>query len=815
MSTGNGDGYVGQALKRREDPRFITGRGTYVEDITRPGVLHAAIVRSPEAHARITSIDTSAAADRPGIVGVFTGDDLALESPLPMAWVPPGVEVNAPEHWPLARGKVAYVGQAVAVVVGDDKYAVVDAAEDVIVDYDPLPVVVDMEKALEDGAALVHEELGTNKTHEWSLGGGDVDKGFADADVVIERRIVNHRTAGAPIEPRAAMAEWHADRVTLWTTTQIPHILRLQLAVMLGIAEDRIRVVAPDVGGGFGTKLNVYGEEALLVWLTRKLNRPVKWTETRSEHMATTIHGRDQIEYVKLGAKSDGTLTAIHTRLLQDCGAYFQLLTPYIPCFTAFVMSGCYAIPNVKTDITGVFTNKFATDATRGAGRPEATHLIEVMMDQLAAELDMDRLELRRKNFIPKEDFPAEVALGVVYDSGDYHGTLDKLLGHVNLDEFRREQAELRERGVYRGIGFSTYVEICGLAPSRAVGPQTLGLQAAFYESAVVRVHPSGAVTVFSGASPHGQGLDTSMAQIAADRLGVSPEQVEVVHGDTGTGPWGWGTYGSRSLSVGGEAVARAAEKVQDKAKRICAAMLEAAPEDIELSGGRFQVRGSPDKSMSMADIAGAAYIPPQELPTDIEPGLEEVSFYDPENFVWPFGAHACIVEVDAETGKVDVIRYVAVDDCGRPINPKLIDGQVHGGVAHGLAQALFEQVVYDDEGQLVTGSFVDYALPTSSDLPSFETDRQETPSPVNSLGVKGVGEAGTIASSPTVVNAVVDALRPLGVDFINMPLTPMRVWQAIHGDGPRPTEQGRELDEHGGGAAGSGPTTPGEGGAQ
>jgi carbon-monoxide dehydrogenase large subunit len=814
MSIGNGDGYVGQALKRREDPRFITGRGTYVEDITRPGTLHAAIVRSPEAHARIVSIDTSAAAERPGILGVYTGDDLDLEGPLPMAWVPPGVEVNAPEHWPLARGKVCHVGQAVAVVVGDDKYAVVDAAEDVIVEYDPLPVVVDMEKALEDGAPLVHDDLGTNKTHEWSLAGGDVDQGFAEADVVIERRIVNHRTAGAPIEPRAALAEWHGDRVTLWTTTQIPHILRLQLAVMLGIAEDRLRVIAPDVGGGFGTKLNVYGEEALLVWLTRKLNRPVKWTETRSEHMATTIHGRDQIEYVRLGAKRDGTLTAIHARVLQDCGAYFQLLTPYIPCFTAFVMSGCYAIPNVKTDITGVFTNKFATDATRGAGRPEATHLIEVMMDQLAAELDMDRLELRRKNFIKKEDFPAEVALGVVYDSGDYEGTLDKLLSHVNVEEFRREQGELRERGIYRGIGFSTYVEICGLAPSRAVGPQTLGLQAAFYESAVVRVHPSGAITVFSGASPHGQGLDTSMAQIVADKLGVSPDQIEVVHGDTGSGPWGWGTYGSRSLSVGGEAVARAADKVQDKAKRICAAMLEAAPEDIELSGERFQVRGSPDKAMTLAEVAGAAYIPPQELPTDIEPGLEETSFYDPENFVWPFGAHACIVEVDAETGKVDVIRYVAVDDCGRAINPKLIEGQVHGGVAHGLAQALFEQVVYDDEGQLVTGSFVDYALPTSSDLPSFETDRQETPSPVNSLGVKGVGEAGTIASSPTVVNAVVDALRPMGVDFINMPLTPMRVWQAMHGDGPARTEQGRALDQHGGGAAGSGPTSPEEGGA-
>jgi carbon-monoxide dehydrogenase large subunit len=809
----SGNGYVGQAMRRREDPRFITGRGAYVDDIVRPGTLHMVVVRSPEAHARIQSIDVSAARERSGVTGVFTGEDLDLEGPLPMAWVPPGVDVNTPEHWPLARGKVGYVGQAVAVVVGPDKYAVVDAAEDVVVEYDPLPVVVDMEKALEEGASLVHEEFGSNRSHEWTLAGGDVEQGFAEADVVIERRIVNHRTAGAAIEPRGVIAEWHADRATVYSATQIPHILRLQLAVMLGIAEDRIRVVAPDVGGGFGTKLNVYAEEVLALWLARKLNRPVRWTETRSENMTTTIHGRDQIDYVKLGAKRDGTLTAIHTRVLQDCGAYFQLLTPYIPCFTAFVMSGPYRIPNVKTDITGVFTNKFATDATRGAGRPEATHLIEVMMDQLARELDMDRLELRRKNFIPKEDFPAEVALGVVYDSGDYHGTLDKLLGHVDLDEFRREQAELREKGVHRGIGFSTYVEICGLAPSRAVGPQALGLQAAFYESAVVRVHPSGAVSVFSGASPHGQGLDTSMAQIAADRLGVSPEQVEVLHGDTSSGPWGWGTYGSRSLSVGGEAVARAALKVQDKAKRICAALLEAAPEDIEVSGDQFQVRGSPDKSMTLADIAGAAYIPPEELPTDIEPGLEETSFYDPENFVWPFGAHACIVDVDAETGKVDVVRYVAVDDCGKAINPMLIDGQVHGGITHGLAQALFEQVVYDDEGQLVTGSFVDYAMPTASDVPSYETDRQETPSPVNSLGVKGVGEAGTIASSPTVVNAVIDALRPLGVNYIDMPLTPMRVWQAIHGDGPAPTEQGKDLDEHGQGAAGSGPAAPSEGG--
>jgi aerobic carbon-monoxide dehydrogenase large subunit len=447
------------------------------------------------------------------------------------------------------------------------------------------------------------------------------------------------------------------------------------------------------------------------------------------------------------------------------------------------VMSGCYKIPAVQTDITGVFTNKFPTDAIRGAGRPEATHLIEVMIEQAAAELGMDPIELRRKNFIPKEDFPAEVAVGVTYDSGDYHGTLDKLLEKVDLEAFRREQAELREKGVYRGIGLSTYMEICGLAPSRVVGPSGVGIQAGFWESAVVRVHPSGSATLFTGTSPHGQGHETGFAQIVADRLGISPEQVEVIHGDTDAGPFGMGTYGSRSLAVGGESAARAAMKVQDKARRIAAHLLEALPDDVELNDGSYQVRGSPDKGMALADISLAAYVP-ENLPDGMEPGLEEISFYDPENFVFPFGAHACVVDVDADTGKVDVVRYVCVDDCGPAINPLLIEGQVHGGIAHGLGQALYEQVVYDEDGQLVTGTFVDYGLPTSSDLPSFETDRTETPSPVNSLGVKGVGEAGTIACSPAVVNAVVDALRPLGVTYMDMPLTPMRVWQAIHEGG-------------------------------
>ena len=812
-----GNGFVGRALKRKEDPRLITGRGTYTDDIVLPGMLYAAIVRSPEAHARITSIDTSAAKELPGVEAVFTGEDLSdLEAPCPMVFAPPGVEMRVPDHWPLARDKIGYVGQAVAVVVGRDKYGVVDAAEHVIVEYDPLPVVTDPEKALEDGAPIIHEEYGTNKVFEWSLPGGDVEAAFRDSDVVVEKRIVNHRTAGAAIEPRSVVADWREGKLTLWSSTQIPHICRVILSIQLGLSEDKIRVVAPEVGGAFGSKLQVYGEEVLACWLARRLGKPVKWTATRSEEMLATHHGRDQIDYIRIGAKRDGTVTGIHAKIIQDCGSYHLIEGPVIPTFSACVMGGCYKFDAIQTDIVGVFTNKFTTDAIRGAGRPEATHMIELTMDELAKELGMDPLELRRKNFI--EEFPSERPHGFIYDSGNYHGTLDRCLEMLDLQAFRREQAELRDRGVYRGVGFSTYVEICGLGPSRALGPDGWGMQGGYFESGQVRVHPTGSVTVYTGTSPHGQGHETSFAQIVADRLGVSPDVVDVIHGDTNTGPFGKNTYGSRSIAVGGEAIARAAEKVQDKAKRIVAHKLEAAPEDIELSDGKFQVRGSPEKSMTLADVAGEAYIP-ADLPEGMEAGLDEMCFYDPENFVWPFGAHACISEVDVETGRVDIVRYIAVDDCGPAINPKLIDGQIHGGIVHAVGQVLYEQVVYDAEGQLVTGTFVDYALPSAADVPSFETDRTETPSPTNTLGVKGVGEAATIACSPAVVSSVIDALRPLGVTYIDMPLTPMRVWQAIEeaqgrGAGPSATEQGRELGEQGGGAAGSGPTAPAEGGA-
>ena len=736
-------------------------------------------MRSPEAHAKIVSIDTSAAKARPGIHAVFTSEDMSdLTGPLPLAWVPPGITVNNPDHWPLARGTVKHVGDPVAVVLGTDRYAVVDAAEDVVVEYDPLPVVTDPEAALK-GAPFVHEQFGTNETHQWSLGGGDLEAGFAAADVIVERRVVNHRIAGAPIETRGVLADYRAGSLTVWSATQVPHFLRLFLAILLGMSEERVRVIAPEVGGGFGSKLQVYGEEVFVPWASRKLGRPVKWIETRTENMATAHQGRDQIAYTKMGAKRDGTITAFHVKIVADLGGYNMLLTPSIPSLGAFVMSGVYKMPAVHTDIVGVFTNKCPTDAIRGAGRPEATHMIEVTLDQLAHELGMDRLEIRRKNFIPKEDFPAELPMGIVYDSGDYDKALDKLLEHVDVAAFRNEQEELRSRGIYRGLGFCTYTEICGLAPTRVAGPEGFGNQAGFWESAMVRVHNTGAVTAYTGSSPHGQGLETAFAQIVADRLGVDPAVVEIVHGDTGTGPEGRNTYGSRSLAVGGEAIAKCAIKIAEKAKKIVAHQLEAAPEDVEVTGDKFSVRGSPDKGMTLAEVAGAAYL--NMVPEGMEPGLEATTFWEPENFVFPFGAHAAIVDLDPDTGKIKLLRYVAVDDCGNAINPLLIDGQVHGGVTHAIGQALYERVHYDEDGQLVTGTFVDYAIPTAAELPSFETDRTVTPSPVNSMGVKGVGEAGTIAASATVTNAVIDALRPLGVDYINMPLSPMRVWEAIN----------------------------------
>lgn len=762
-------------MLRREDHRLLTGRGRYLDDINEPRQLHAAFVRSSHASARIVSIDTSPALSLPEVHAAFTAADVDLTAPQPMVWKPRDTEVLQPEWWPLARERVACVGIPVAMVVGSDPYAVEDAAEAVVVDYEPQPAVVDAVVALDEDSALVHPELGSNRCFEWSLAGGELDAGFDAADVILEHTIRNHRIAAVPMESRGVIAEPDGERLRLWTSTQNPHLVKTYVARQLGIDEVRLHVITPDVGGGFGCKANVYGEETLVAWCARRLGRRVKWVESRSENFVATNHGRDQIGRARIGARSDGTITALHLRVLADLGAYHLLFTPFIPTTTAVVASGCYAIPAVRTDVVGVFTNKFPTDAIRGAGRPEAAHVIEVMIEMVAAELGLDPLIVRRRNFIAKEDFPATVATGVTYDSGDYHGSLDRLLADLDVDAFRAEQADLRQQGIHRGIGFSTYMEASGLAPSRLVGPRGNGLELSFWESAIVRVGPDGSTTVQTGICSQGQGHETTFAQLVADRIGTEPERVQLIWGDTDAVPQGMGTYGSRGVAVGGGAAAIAADRVAAKARGIAAELLEAAAADIELREGRYRVRGSPGHGVTLADIAATAHVP-DLMPDDFEPGLEAGCFFDPSGFVHPFGAHAAIVEVDISTGRVEIVRYLAVDDCGRIINPQLVEGQIHGGVAQAIGQALFESVEFGADGQPLTTSLLDYTLPGAPEVPFIETATTQTPSPVNLLGAKGAGEAGTIAATPAILNAVLDALRPLGVDFINMPITPERV---------------------------------------
>jgi aerobic carbon-monoxide dehydrogenase large subunit len=771
--------FSGERLLRYEDGRLLSGQGRFLDDIEASRGLHAAFVRSAHANAEIVSIDVSAARSRRGVRAVFTAADLSIVSPQPMVWKPRETEVLQPEWWPLARDRVACVGVPVAVVIADSPYLAEDAAEAVGVEYAPLAAVTDPAAALEQDAPLVHPELGSNRCFAWSLAGGDLDAGFAAADVVVERTIRNHRIAAVPMEPRGVLAQPDGDRIRIWTSTQNPHLVKIFVARQLGLPEGRVHVVTPDVGGGFGCKANVYLEETVLAWAAGMLGRPVKWVESRSENLVSTNHGRDQLDRVRIGARSDGTITALHLRVLADLGAYHLLFTPFIPTTTAVVAGGCYAIPAVRTDVVGVFTNKFPTDAIRGAGRPEAAHAIEVMVEQLAAELGLDGLELRRRNFIAKEDFPATVATGVVYDSGDYHGSLDRLLSSLDLGAFRAEQTQLRTRGVFRGVGFSTYMEASGLAPSRLAGPRGNGLELSFWESAIVRVGPDGSATIQTGICPQGQGHETTFAQIVADRIGTDPDRVRMVSGDTDAVPQGMGTYGSRGIAVGGGAAAIAADRVAERARAIAAELLEVSPDDIELRRGRYSVRGSPDRGIELADIARAAYVP-DVLPDDFEPGLEGTCFFDPSGFVHPFGAHAAIVEVDPETGGIEIVRYLAVDDCGRIINPLLVEGQIHGGVAQAIGQAVFERVAFDRDGQPLTTSLLDYTLPGAPEIPRIETATTTTPSPVNPLGAKGAGEAGTIAASPAMVNAVIDALRPLGVDFIDMPLSPDAIRESL-----------------------------------
>jgi aerobic carbon-monoxide dehydrogenase large subunit len=768
---------VGSRIKRREDPRLIMGRGTYVDDIQLPRMTYAAILRSPYAHARIRSINVDKAKALPGVVAVMTGADLQGKN-VPCGWTLPDIKV-AP-HPALAVGKVRYTGDAVAVVVADERYIARDALDLIEVDFEPLPVVVDAEQAIQPGAPQLHDEVPNNTTFVWKVGGGDIDKAFREAEVVVKERIVNQRLIPNAIEPRGMVAQYTpgSGDLILWTATQIPHLVRLLLSMVIGIPEHKVRVIAPEVGGGFGSKLYLYPEEVIVATLARMTGRPVKWIEERRENYVATTHGRDQVQYVEVAAKRDGTITGLRVKSIANMGAYLSTFAPGIPTILfGLMLAGNYRIPNIACEVTGVHTNTTLVDAYRGAGRPEATYLVERAVDLTARELGMDPAEIRRRNFVPANAFPHTTATGVTYDSGNYQPTLDKALEIAGYQQLRQEQERLRQEGKYLGIGVVTYVEICGMAPSQVLG--AVGAGAGGWESATVRVHPTGKVTLYSGASSHGQGHETAFAQIVGDGLGIPLEDVEVVHGDTAQVQFGIGTFGSRSAAVGGMAAVMSVNKVEEKAKKIAAFLLEAAEADLVFESGQFFVKGTPGRGITIQQVAFAAYVP-HKYPTGLEPGLEATSFYDPSNFTWPFGSHVAVVEVDPETGVIKLRRYIAVDDCGRVINPLLVDGQIQGGLAQGIAQALFEEAVYDENGQLISGSLMDYAVPKADDLVNFELDRTETPSPVNALGVKGIGEAGTIASSAAIVNAVVDALAPLGVKHLDMPLKPERVWQAI-----------------------------------
>jgi aerobic carbon-monoxide dehydrogenase large subunit len=777
---------VGRRRLRKEDARLVTGQTNWTDNIQFPGMVHMAVLRSPMAHARITRIDVSAALERPGVLAAYSGRDLADEQgALPCAW-PVTPDMKHPNHPPLAVDEVRYVGDGVAVVVARDRYAAADALDAIEVDYEPLPAVVDMERALKD-EVLVHSELGTNRCFTWPFAGGDYDAAKAKADVVVTRRFLQQRLIPTAMEPRSVVVApiAAAGEYTVYSATQIPHILRLMLAMVTGTPEHKIRVIAPDVGGGFGSKLNVYAEEVLALVVAKRLGQPVKWTETRSEGYQATIHGRDQIQDIEVAAKSDGTLLGLKVDLMADMGAYLQLVTPGVPLLGAFMFNAIYKMEGYSFTCHGVFTTKTPTDAYRGAGRPEATFAVERIMDELAAELGMDPMELRRKNWIQHDEFPYTTIAGLTYDSGNYEAATAKAMELFDYDGLRREQEKRRADNdpVQLGIGISTFTEMCGLAPSRVLGSLSYG--AGGWEAAAIRMLPTGKVEVVTGTAPHGQGHVTAWSQIAADALGVPFEDVEVIHSDTRAAPQGMDTYGSRSLVVGGVAVHLACQKVLDKAKRVAAHLLEASEGDVEFAGGSFTVKGSPDAKLSIQEVALATFAS-HNFPEGMEPTLNSDYVMDPENFSFPHGTHLCATEVDTETGFVKIRKYVAVDDVGKVINPIIVEGQVHGGLAQGIAQALYEEALYDADGNLTTGTLVDYYVPTAADLPRFTTDRTETPATSNPLGVKGVGEAGTIASTPAVVNAVVDALRPRGVVDVPMPCSPEHVWRALQQGGAK-----------------------------
>lgn len=779
---------IGAAVLRKEDRRFLTGAGLYTDDVRRPGQTYMAIVRSPHAHAKIGAVRADAARKAPGVVAVLVGADLVAEKigNIPTGWQihsKDGSPMVEPPHPALAHERVRHVGDPVAIVVAGTKDEAREAAALVEVDYEELPAVASLDRAIRAGAPLVWDQAKGNTCFDWALGdAAATDAAFAKAHRVVALELANNRLIPNAIEPRAALGEY--DRATgdytLHTTSQNPHLTRLLLgAFSFGVPEHKLRVVAPDVGGGFGSKIFHYAEELLVLWAARRVGRPVKWTAQRSESFMSDAHGRDHLTRAELALAKDGTFLGLRVKTVANMGAYLSTFAPAVPTYLyATLLAGCYRTPAIHAEVRAVFTNTVAVDAYRGAGRPEAAFIVERLADLAARELGMDRVELRRKNFI--DAFPYQTPVALQYDSGDYVATLDAALDRSRWKDFEARRAEARKRGKLRGIGISTYVEACGIAPSSLVG--ALGARAGLYESAGVRVHPTGTVTVFTGTHSHGQGHETTFAQIVADRLGIPAANVEVVHGDTSKIPFGMGTYGSRSLAVGGSALVQATDKVIAKARKIAAHLLEAGEGDVEFANGKFTVAGT-DRSKSFGEVALTAYVP-HRYPAGLEPGLEESAFYDPKNFTFPAGCHVCEVEIDPDTGQTEVVAFTAVDDVGVVINPMIVEGQVHGGVAQGIGQALLEGALYDEAGQLLSGSFLSYAMPRAGDLPSYDVATKVTRCTHNPLGSKGVGEVGSIGSPPAVINAIVDALAHLGVRHVDMPATPERVWRTIRDAG-------------------------------
>ncbi|WP_018467704.1 xanthine dehydrogenase family protein molybdopterin-binding subunit [Calidithermus timidus] len=781
--------FFGKAMKRVEDPRFITGSGNYTDDMQLPGMVHAAMVRSPYAHARIKGIDGSKALAMPGVLSVITGKEL-LEAgikSIPTGWLHPGIKL--PPHYAITPDKARHAGEIVAAVIAETRQIAEDAAGLVEVDYEPLEAVVLGSKALEPGAPQVHDEAPGNLCFEWSIGDKEgVEALFAQAHKTVKLHLRNNRLVPSAMEPRASLAQYHRaqDEYTLWTTSQNPHIHRLLIAAfILGIPEHKLRVIAPDVGGGFGSKIYQYPEEVIVLYAAKKLGRPVKWSARRSESFLTDSHGRDHETVAEMAVDSEGRVTALRVDTIANMGAYLTTFAPAVPTYLyGCLLAGNYKTQKIYCHVKAPFTNTVPVDAYRGAGRPEATFVVERLMDVMAHELGMDPVEFRRKNFIQPSEFPYQTPVALVYDSGNYEAAMNKALEMVDYQSLRRQQEELRKQGRYIGIGVISFIEACGLAPSALVG--SLGAQAGQWESALIRVMPTGKVEVFTGTHSHGQGHETAFAQVVADELQIPVEDVTIVHGDTGRMPYGWGSYGSRSAPTGLSAIVLAARKITDKAKKIAAHLLEAAPEDIEHVDGQFRVRGVPERSKSFFDIALQAHLA-HNYPADLEPGLEATHFYDPKNFVYPFGTHVAVVEVDPDTGKVKLLRYLSVDDCGPVINPLIAEGQIHGGIAQGLGQALLEDAVYDDGGNLLSANFLEYALPRAEDLVQIEHDHTVTPCPHNPLGIKGIGEAGTIASTAAIANAVLDALRPFGIVHLDMPYTPEKIWRAIQSNRQMP----------------------------